>query len=155
MTIALYATIWLALALLAAAALGARRMSPAPPWARNAYAAGVVLAIVHVLIALGNTYEWDHARAVRETARQASEVYDFVWSGSIYVSYAFLLVWALDASRSHTFTRNWIVRGFFLIIIINAAVVFAVTTAGRMAGMLIVATLIVAWWPTHDRRLSR
>ena len=62
MTIALYATIWIALALLAVAALTGNR---------RAYAAGAVLAIVHVLIALGSTYGWDHDLAVRETARQA------------------------------------------------------------------------------------
>ena len=151
MTLALYATIWLALALLAVAALGARRVSPAPPWTRAAYAAGAALAIVQALIALGNTYGWDHERAVRETARQAGEVYGFGWRGSIYVSYAFLLVWALDAWRSPTVARAWIVRAFFLIIILNAAVVFA-TAPGRLAGVIVVLALAWAWWPRSAAR---
>ena len=146
MTIALYATIWTALALFAIAIISARGGTPIPRWARIAYAAGAALAIVHALIALGSTYAWNHERAVSETARQAAEVYGVAWRGSIYVSYAFLLVWALDAWRSQRLTRNWTVRAFFLIIIINAAIVFA-TAPGRMAGVLVVLALVWAWWP--------
>lgn len=152
MTTALYATIWLALALLVAAAIGARRRSPPPPWTRGAYGAGAALAIVHALIAVGNTYGWDHERAVRETAHQAGEVYGFAWRGSIYVSYAFLGVWAIDAWRSRAFTRNWLVRAFFLIIIVNAAVVFATSPRGQLAGVMVVAALVWAWWPRPAAR---
>jgi hypothetical protein len=150
MTIALYATIWLALALLAASALGARGVPPAPRWTRRASAAGAALAIVHALIALGTTYAWDHERAVQETARQAGDVYGFAWRGSIYVSYAFLLVWTADAWRAQALTRNWLVRAFFLIIIINGAVVFA-TARGRLAGVLVVIALAWAWRPRPAR----
>ena len=146
MTIALYATIWVALALFAIAIVSARGATPVARWARIAYGAGAALAIVHALIALGSTYGWNHERAVSETARQAAEVYGFAWRGSIYVSYAFLFAWAIDAWRSQTLTRNWLVRAFFLIIIINAAVVFA-TAPGRVAGMMVLLALVWAWWP--------
>jgi hypothetical protein len=146
MTTALYATIWFALALLAIAVIVDARVKPSPPWARVAYAAGAALAVVHTLIALGTTYGWDHERAVAETARQAGDVYGFSWRGSIYVSYAFLIVWAIDAWRQQAITRRWVVRAFFLVIIINAAIVFA-SPAGRVLGVLVVAALLWAWRP--------
>jgi hypothetical protein len=137
MTIALYATIWLALALLVA---GALTRSAA------AYGTGAALAIIHALIALGLTYEWNHERAVSETARQAAAVYGFAWRGSIYVSYAFLIVWAIDALASQRLTRSWIGRAFFLIVIFNGAVVFA-SPIGRVLGVAVVACLVWAWRP--------
>ena len=112
---------------------------------------GVVLAIVHVLIALGYTYGWNHELAVRETARQAGEVYGFGWRGSIYVSYAFLVVWAIDAWRGQTLMRHWIMRAFFLTIIINGAIVFA-SPLGRVLGAAVVAILLWAWRPVDSAR---
>lgn len=143
MSTALYATIWAALALLV---VGIVKRSAA------AYGAGAALAIVHVLIALGFTYGWNHERAVEATARQAAEVYGFAWRGSIYVSYAFLLLWAIDAWRSQALTRTWIVRAFFLIILFNGAVVFARPLA-RVAGV-IVATALVWAWRRHGVRVG-
>jgi hypothetical protein len=137
MKIALYGTIWVALALLALAALKRNRL---------AYAAGAALAFVHVLIALGSTYQWNHERAVSETARQASEVYGFAWRGSIYMSYAFVIVWMLDAAFGRGIMREWILRAFFLVIIFNAAIVFA-SPLGQVFGVAIVAVLLWAWRP--------
>ena len=146
MTIALYATIWLALALLAVAVIGSARTTRAPAWARVAYTAGAALAIIHSVIALGTTYAWNHDRAISETARQAGEVYGFAWRGSIYVSYAFLIVWAIDAWLRQSMTRRWIVRAFFLVMIVNAAIVFA-SPPGRVLGVLVVACLLWGWRP--------
>jgi hypothetical protein len=140
MTIALYASIWAALALLAVAALED---------SRPAYAAAALLALVHVLVALGGTYQWDHERAVSETARQAGDVYGLAWRGSIYVNYAFLMVWAVDAVRGRIM-RNWAVRAFFLLMIVNGAIVFA-SPDRRALGVAAVAGLLWAWRP--GRRL--
>lgn len=137
MRIALYGTIWAALTLLAVAVLTRNR---------PAYAAGAALALVHILIALGGTYQWNHERAVSETARQAAEVYGFAWRGSIYVNYAFMIVWIVDAAFGRGITRQWIVRAFFLIIIFNGAIVFA-SPVGRVFGVPVVAALLWAWRP--------
>ena len=137
MRIALYGTIWAALALLAVAALKQNRL---------AYVVGAALALVHVLIALGGTYAWNHERAVSETARQAADVYGFAWRGSIYVSYAFVIVWILDATLGRGVTREWIVRAFFLVMILNGAIVFA-SPLGRVLGIALVAALLWAWRP--------
>lgn len=143
---ALYATIWLALALLAVATIGSTRTTAAPAWTLLANRTGAALAILHAAIALGYTYAWNHDRAVSETARRAGEVYGFAWRGSIYVSYAFLIVWAIDAWRARSMTQRLIVRAFFLVIIVNAAIVFA-SPAGRVLGVLVAACLLWSWRP--------
>src|SRR5262245_61463794 len=74
----LYASIWLALVLLVVAEAGkgplAARGTPAR-WARPAWIAGALLAIVHALVAFAVRYGWDHERAVVETANQAAGLY--------------------------------------------------------------------------------
>jgi hypothetical protein len=154
---ALYVTVWIALTLFVTAEAGRCRAgggrSPRQ-WARLAGAAGVVLMIVHVLLALALRYDWDHERAVHETARQAAAVYGFEWKGNIYVSYAFVLLWAAELWRwrtAHSRPRpvTWMLRGFFLVIIANGAVVFA-SGPGRVAGSVLVAALVWAWWPRRS-----
>ena len=73
MTVALYGTIWTALALFAAAETGRRRFShggnPAA-WARPALLLGAALMVAHVLLALATRYGWNHEAAVQETPQQ-------------------------------------------------------------------------------------
>jgi hypothetical protein len=156
-TVALYATVWAALALFAMAEAGRSRFAndrgPAS-WARPALLTGACLMVTHVLIALGLRYSWNHDAAVAETARQAAAVYGFEWRGNIYVSYAFVLIWALEVWRwrsrqiaAWVEPATWAWRGFALLIIANGAIVFATTTLSRAAGTLVVAALIWAWWP--------
>ena len=139
----LYVTIWLALALLVAAEIGkgplARGGRPAR-WARAAWLTGGVFAIVHAVLALEIRYHWDHALAVRETARQGAALYGFAWSGSIYVNYLFLALWMAVAWR----WQNWLWRLFVLVMIVNGAILFARPIA-RPFGALLAALLIWAW----------
>ena len=159
MTALLYATIWTALILFVAAEAGRSRFAdgrgPAP-WARRALGLGAVLLVAHVLIALHVRYGWNHELAVRETARQAATVYGFEWRGNIFVSYAFVLLWCAEVARwrgqarrraAGSRARLWVWRGFFFVVIANAAIVFATSTAARVAGGLLVAVLSWAWWP--------
>jgi hypothetical protein len=165
-TVALYATIWIALALFVAAEAGRRRLSdrdrPAA-WARPALILGALLMTTHVLIALASRYGWDHDAAVRETARQAATVYGFEWRGNIYVSYAFVVLWFVeiwrwpvpaDRDAAPTTTIGWALRGFFVLIIFNGAVVFATTVWSRALGSLLVAILVWAWWPMETPSLE-
>lgn len=139
----IYATIWIALALLVAAEIGrgplARDGHPAR-WARPAWLAGGALAIVHALLALAVRYGWDHALAVRETARQGAALYGFAWSGSIYVNYVFLALWITIAWR----WRNWVWRVFVLVMVVNGAVLFA-RPGARPFGAVLVGLLVWAW----------
>jgi hypothetical protein len=157
-TVALYATIWGALACLALAEAGKRRLARngrPPQWAWTACAAGAALALVHVFIALSVRYGWDHEAAVSTTATQAAAVYGFGWRGSIYVSYLFLGVWIVEACRwrqrpaavaQPPTALTWTGRAFVLLIIVNGAIVFA-SPVGRIAGLAIVAALVWAWAP--------
>ena len=157
MTVALYATIWIALALFAAAEAGRTRLaSPQGPasWAWEAWTAGGLLVVVHVLVALDLRYNWDHALAVSETARRSAEVYGSAWRGGLYVNYLFVLAWFVESWRwRRSMKRNtplspavtWALRAFFLVVIANGAIVFAVHDAGRVAGVLIVAVLAWSW----------
>ena len=160
--IALYATIWLSLTGLLLGEFGRRRHRQtriAPRWAQACSAAGVVLGIVHSLVALGDVYGWNHARAVELTAERAATVYGIGWPGSLYVNYVFLAWWAVDTAwwwRSpHTFVRrpaalDWCWRLMAFTMVLNGAVIFG-STSGRIAGVPLTAGLLLAWWPHRTR----
>ena len=167
MTASLYLTIWIALVLFVAAEAGRSRfadeLGPAP-WALPALGVGAVLLVAHVLIALHTRYGWNHELAVRETARQAASVYGFEWRGNIFVSYVFVLLWCGEVVRWRSQPRRhaagsrvlfWAWRGFFFVVIANAAIVFATSPATRVFGVLLTAALAWAWWPTPARNKAR
>ncbi len=156
MTVLLYATIWTALLLFAAAEAGRTRLAagnvPAH-WAWAAWNLGGALTLVHLLVALDLRYGWNHGAAAAETARRSAEVYGVGWRGSIYVNYLFVVCWFAESwrwrraagGRAPSATGTWLLRLFFLIVIVNGAIVFAVHDAGRVAGVLIVAVLLWSW----------
>ena len=156
--IAVYATIWLSLAGLLLGELGRRRHRQTlipPRRARVCSAAGVVLGVVHALLALGSVYDWNHARAVELAAQRAATVYGIAWPGSLYVNYLFLAWWAIDTAwwwRSpDTFIRrpsalDWFWRLMTFTMVVNGAIIFG-STAGRIAGVPLVIGLLLAWWP--------
>lgn len=153
MPAALYVTIWVALALFAAGEVGrsGRRAVPAP-WAWWVSLAGLMLAAAHFVLAFDVRHGWSHASAVRDTARQTAAVYGLDWGGGLYVNYAFLGVWALDLWRWKLSARGtprsqfptWLARAFYVVVILNAAVIFA-TGWRRGLGAMLVAALVVAW----------
>jgi hypothetical protein len=155
---ALYSTIWAALLLFCAGEAGRARVraggSP-PPWAWWTYTTGAILCMIHIAIAMKVAHGWSHDAAIAATARQTNAVYGLNWGGGVYVNYAFVAVWLVDAwrwrRREFHHTRDldavtWATRIFFLIIILNAAVIFA-SGARRAAGALLVAWLLWLWWP--------
>jgi hypothetical protein len=151
-TAALYATIWISLALFGAGMSPRRRhvRGEAPDWRWYAYATGAALCAIHMLLALGGHHRWSHEAAIRETAAQSAEVYGVGWGGGIYVNYAFVLAWigeavwwrawpASYAARSHAVRwSSWL---FYVVVLVNAAIVFA-SPAGRIAGSMLIAWLI-------------
>ena len=150
----LLVTIWLALGLFVVAESGKGPFASsggAARWARPAWIAGALLAIVHAVIALAVRYGWDHDAAVRATADQSAAVYGFAWRGSIYVNYVFLALWLLAAWS----WRHWAWRAFVLTMMVNGAIVFA-RPAARPIGAALVIALVWAWWPRPAvRRLVR
>ena len=149
--VALYGTIWLALVLFAAGEFG-RARSPAARWGWPAFAGGLVLAIVHTLLSFAIVHRWSHADAVAATAAQTAAVYGASFGGGLYVNYAFFAVWFADAawwrlsasSQIRPPALMWTVRAFYIVIIVNAAVVFAGGWR-RAAGVAVVAAILLAW----------
>jgi hypothetical protein len=141
----LFLTIWIALALLvmAEAGKGPLAIEGRPPWwARTAWIAGALFAVIHSLIAFAVRYNWDHDAAVLATAEQAAEVYGMAWRGSLYLNYVFLALWLLAGWS----WRHWTWRAFVLTMMVNGAVVFARPVA-RPLGVVLVAALLWTWWP--------
>ena len=156
---------WLAvLGLLAGeggAAIG-RRTGSEPRWAWLASAAGWSCLAVHMLVAMAVRHEWSHAAAVADTARLTAQVYGVAWGGGVYVNYAFLalwlaVVWQWRASPAMLLPQwlTWTWRGTVLIVVSNAAVVFAAPSR-QIAGAIVTAGLVAAWWlssrPARARR---
>ena len=158
---ALYATIWIALVLFVTGESG-RALTPSgrkpPAWAWWAFFSGWVLSIVHTVIAFDVVHHWDHADAVRSTAMQTAEVFGAGFGGGVYVNYVFFAVWLADAcwwrvapAAVRPRAATWLLRAFYLLILVNAAIVFVPGTR-RVAGLLLVAWLGRIWWPGFSAR---
>jgi hypothetical protein len=153
----LYAPIWLALILFAAAEVGKAWLTidrTSLAWARRAWLAGAALCVMHIAVAMSVRYGWSHQSAVEETARQTAAVYGIDWGGGVYVNYVFVAVWIAEgvwwlrspvryAARSGAI--RWTLRAFYLVIIANAAVVFA-SPLGRVFGVGLVGGLLWIWF---------
>ena len=124
-------------------------------WAWPVWTLGAFLCAVHMALAMGLHHDWNHAAAIEATARQTQAVYGVNWGGGVYVNYAFLALWTAEvmwwrASPRRYLSRSaattWIVRSFYLIVLLNAAVVFA-SGARAVAGVLLIASLLWIWRP--------
>ena len=150
-------TIWLALGLFA----GAQVLSHGRPSAAFRLSlTGLILFVAHALLAFGTHYEWSHATGYAATAAQTAELPGLNWGGGLYVNYLFGLVWLGElvwgrrnpesyAHRSPSV--EWTVRGFFLSMILNGAVVF-VPGPQRWLGVALVGVLCWAWWRGRSRQ---
>ena len=144
----LYLTVWISLSLFALAEVARDRTDAL--WPRAVSAVGLALMIVHIFIAMDIRHGWQHSSAVTATAQQTHQVYGIAWGGGIYVNYLFILVWGL-AVPGFRGSGVRIAPVFFLIVIANAAIVFAVGWR-RVLGVLIVFVLLYAWRPSNPRR---
>jgi hypothetical protein len=150
----LYSTIWLALILFVAGDSGRSltpRGLPPPRWAWWAFVTGLALAAVHTLLAFGIVHGWSHNAALERTAIQTQRLYGAPLAGGLYVNYLFLAVWFADAmwwrsspSRVRPTAAVWFLRAFYMLILFNAAVVFA-SAWRRIAGVALVSWLVRAW----------
>jgi hypothetical protein len=150
------ATIWLALAgFLVGEAGKARRFRTgvSPRWAWPVWCAGLVACVIHIAIAMAHVHGWSHASAVMETARQTEAVYGVSWGGGVLVNYLFVAVWLGELVWWRVDPRRyfgqrawcvWAVRVFYLLIVVNAAVIFA-APARRLAGVAVTAALLAVW----------
>jgi hypothetical protein len=118
---------------------------------RTAWLAGALLALVHAIAAFGVFYQWSHATAERLTALQAAQLTGVSFSGGIYVNYAFVAIWLIDAvwwsARPASYERrpralSLAIRLFLFAIVVSGAIVFADGMA-RMVGAAAVAWVVI------------
>ena len=122
--------------------------------ARVLWTAGVVLLGAHTLAAFHFVHGWSHQAAADETARQTAELTGVRWGGGVFVNYAFLAVWAVDAvwwwlspaayrrrSRSHQTS----VFLLFVFMFANGAIVFA-RGGMRLLGAAAVTIVVWSWY---------
>lgn len=154
MRLALYLTIWFAMAALVAsewAARGRGRLGPISGDALSIW--GLAACLVHIVVAILHHHAGDHAAAVAATARQTEAVYGVAWGGGVWVNYAFVALWAADVlwrrGAPGSYARRsrpvvWLTRAFVFVIVVNAVVVFA-APATRLLGVALSTALLLAW----------
>jgi hypothetical protein len=156
----LRATIWLSVLAWAASEVLRRAPADRRDGARLLFTAGAVLLVVHAILAFQLTHGWSHGAALAETARRTELMTGVASGAGLYLNYAFIAVWGIEAAwwwmapagyrhRARVIDRSMF--AFFLFMIVNGAVVFA---AGRMrvAGAAAVAAALIARVaPAHSR----
>ena len=102
---------------------------------------------------MAHVHGWSHGSAVMETARQTEAIYGVSWGGGVFVNYLFVAVWLGELVWWRVDPRRyfgqqawclWAVRVFYLLIVVNAAVIFAAPER-RLAGVAVTAALLAAW----------
>ena len=147
----LFTTIWLAVAAWAAAEV-LTRVAHRTGAARLVWTAGAALLAIHIAIAFHTRHAWSHAAAYVTTAQQSEALTGVAAGWGLYLNYLFLLIWVVDAAwwwlKPSAYARrsrviDGAVFGFFLFMMVNGAIVFAVTRM-RWFGVLCVAAVLAA-----------
>jgi len=158
-------TVWLALSLFVGGELTKTRrgFGTVRDAARWLDSAGCATFLAHVVCAFHFYHHWSHAAAHADTARQTAALFGWKWGGGIYLNYIFALVWLGEVVWSWANLRsylhrpswmNWTVRGLFLFMIFNGAVVFA-RTPMRWFGLILCLTLAGCWWASRKPVVGR
>ena len=100
--------------------------------ARILWTLGLTIYLIHVWCAFTYFYDWSHALAYRETARQTAELFGVNWGGGLYLNYLFTAVWLADCiwwwtdRESHRTRPGWVAVGlqaFLAFMFVNATIV--------------------------------
>jgi hypothetical protein len=120
--------------------------------ARALWTAGAVLTTLHVIAVFQYIHHWSHDAAIADTARQTAQLTGFNWGGGLYVNYAFIALWVIDAAlwwrdrlsyaRRSAVHRNGLLA-IFLFMFVNGGIVFARGTA-RAIGVAGVSAVLWA-----------
>lgn len=148
-------TIWTALLLFAAGESGRAFTRPGqapPPWAWWTFITGWAIGIAHMFLAFHFIHGWSHADALHDTTRLTQMMFDADFPQALYMNYVFYAVWLADAwwwkAAPAGYIRpaavTWVLRGFYMLVIFNAAVVFAMGWR-RILGLLLVSWLARTW----------
>jgi hypothetical protein len=121
--------------------------------ARLLWSVGAALACLHTIAALHFNYEWNQAAALEATRRQTLDVTGLDWGGGLYVNYAFVALWLVDAIASWVRPPSYalpsgayrtVLMLIFLFMFVNSAIVFA-KGVGRAVGIVAVLSVLLAW----------
>jgi hypothetical protein len=126
----------------AALYLAALALMVTGPWHRfrAVYTIGLLLYLVHVGAAFTFFYQWSHAVALAETARQTRLLFGVDAAAGLYLNYAFTVLWSCDGlsawvAPEHYRTRaragNVALHAFLLFMVLNGTVVVWVMRAMR------------------------
>jgi len=151
-------TVWLALSLYVGGEMAkVIRREIANPYlaaARWLNSLGCAAFLAHVACAFHFYHGWSHAAAYADTARQTAALFRWKWGGGLYLNYLFALIWLGEVAWSwvsphrHVTRPKWVghlLRGLFLFMMVNGAVVF-VHGPARWFGMVLCLTLAGCWW---------
>ncbi len=156
----LYTTVWLSVAAWAATEV-LNRVMRRDKAARRAWTAGAGLLAIHIAIAFHTRHAWSHDAAYVTTARQSEALTGVAAGWGLYLNYLLLVVWLADAAwwwlRPSAYGRrrravDVAVFSFFLFMMVNGAIVFAVTPM-RWFGVVCVAAVLAAR-ACRSRRVS-
>ena len=148
----LYGTIWASVVAWAGAEV-LQRVSPEEPGAaRMLWTGGAVLLAIHVAMAFHGRHGWSHEAAYAATAVQSEAFTGLAAGWGLYLNYALVVLWLADAlwwwaapaayaRRSRTVARA--IFAFFLFMMVNGAVVFAMSRM-RWLGVACVAAVVLA-----------
>ena len=105
--------------------------------ARSAMTIALIAYLVHVFCAFEYFYEWSHAVALRETARQTSDLFGVNSGAGLYLNYLFTVLWAAHCilwwrRADASLPRGTLAIHLFLIfMVVNGTVVVWVLRAIR------------------------
>ncbi len=161
-----YLSVWVALCCYPAAGIGRAARDPRlRHWALCIWCAGCVMFGIHVFSAFGGFYQWRHAVAVAETAKQTRAATGIDSGAGLYLNYLFALLWSGDAwswwrspdrYRTRPLGTFLLLHAFFLFMIVQGAVIF-VSGPRRWLGVLVSTAGIgaIAWVVCRESRPDR
>lgn len=159
-------TVWIALAGYAFSVIAFLLSGGRRSWdsiARILWTVGCLSLVAHVAFAFHYYHEWSYDSAIKETAKQTSEVYDWYWAGGLYVNFILLALWSADVLwwwrgleryRNRSFFVSGSLHVFLLFIFFNATVVFE-SGLLRWLGVFFTISIVLLWLHfaiTHARQ---
>jgi hypothetical protein len=147
-------TVWFALTLYVASETWRVLRHDRLEISRRLNTAGCVCFLGHIVTAFNYFYNWSHADAYADTARQSKALTGWDSGDGIYLNYLFALVWLSEVIWARILPGSysvrptlwgWTVRAFFLFMIFNGAFVFA-RSHMRWFGLVLCLVLVGSWW---------
>ena len=148
-SLAVGGTIWVALLLYVIGEYG-RGHQPRAWWARPVWVLGSLFYVAHVTVAFALHHDWSHAVASAHTTAETKAIVGIDSGVGIWVNYAFTAIWIGEGLWACRWTPDAdrrisrAVRGLFLFMIVNGAIVF-VAGPQWWLGVAAIMALLAIW----------